>query len=77
MPILAKSCLSKSWILLVALTLAACAEPWPMQYSWPGEDPYEPELAYCYASLAKTQCFAQPEQGQEYRQVGRGTAAPH
>lgn len=77
MPILAKSCLAKSWIVLVALTLAACAEPWPMQYSWPGEDPYEPELAFCYASLARTDCYAEPIPRQEYRQVGRGVAAPH
>lgn len=68
---------AKIRIALAALVLGACAEPWPEQYSWPGGDPYEPELAYCYVSLARTHCFADPVAGQEYRQVGRGVAAPH
>lgn len=69
--------LGKTMIAFTAFALCACAEPWPMQYGWPGSDPYQPELAYCYASIARTDCFATPVPGQEYRQVGRGVAAPH
>lgn len=69
--------LGKTLIAFATLALGACAEPWPMQYGWPGGDPYQPELAYCYVSIAKTDCFGAPIPGQEYRQVGRGIAAPH
>jgi hypothetical protein len=72
MPILGK-------MILVAplLALAACAEPWPEQYAWPGGDPYVPELAYCYVTLANTNCYAEPQAGQAYRQVGRAAIAPY
>ena len=73
MPILGKTTL----IAASALALGACTEAWPESYSWPGGDPYVPELAYCYVTLAKTNCFAEPVPGQEYRQVGRAAIAPN
>ena len=72
MPILGKTLIAAS-----LLTLAGCAEPWPEQYTWPGSDPYVPELAYCYVTLANVNCFAEPQEGQNYRQVGRAVIAPH
>jgi hypothetical protein len=72
MPILGKMILVAS-----LLALAACAEPWPEQYTWPGGDPYVPELAYCYVTLANTNCYAEPQGGQAYRQVGRAAIAPN
>ena len=63
---------------LVLLVLGACAEPWPEQFSWPGQDPYVPELAYCYINIGgRPDCFAEPQPGQNYRQVGRAIIAPH
>lgn len=69
--------LGKTLIAASLLALAACAEPWPEQYSWPGQDPYVPEMASCYVTLAGTNCFAEPAPGQNYRQVGRAVIAPH
>jgi hypothetical protein len=69
--------LGKTFIAASALALGACAEPWPESYTWPGQDPYVPELAYCYVTLAKTDCFADLAPGQNYRQVGRAVIAPH
>ena len=69
--------LGKTTLIVAMLTLGACAEPWPEQYGWPGGDPYVPELAYCYVTLGKTDCFADPQPGQTYRQVGRAVIAPN
>jgi uncharacterized membrane protein YebE (DUF533 family) len=56
-----------------ALSLAACAEP----QTWPGGPAFQPEIAYCYVTLANVDCFANPQVAQQYRQVGRALAAPH
>jgi hypothetical protein len=84
MPILGKTPAAKTFAArtfaakaLMALALGACAEPWPEAYTWPGQDPYIPELAYCYVTLGNVDCFADPQPGQAYRQVGRAIIAPH
>lgn len=66
---------SKRSILLAAggLLLAACAE----ERTWPGDVAFQPDIAYCYVTLANVDCFANPESGQHYRQVGRAVGAPH
>ncbi len=56
-----------------ALALAACAE----ERTWPGPISYQPELAYCYVTLANVDCYGNPQPRQEYRQVGRAVIAPH
>ena len=56
-----------------ALLLVACAEP----RTWPGAPTSQPELAYCYVTLANVDCYGNPEPGQAYRQVGRAVMAPH
>jgi hypothetical protein len=66
--------LQRSMILAAgALSLAACAEP----QTWPGGPAFQPEIAYCYVTLANVDCFANPQVAQQYRQVGRALAAPH
>jgi len=56
-----------------AMTLAACAEPQP----WPGSASFQPDIAYCYVTLANVDCYANPQPGQGYRQVTRAIIAPH
>ncbi|MFN4283904.1 MAG: hypothetical protein ACK4NA_14805 [Alphaproteobacteria bacterium] len=53
--------------------LAACAEPQP----WPGSAAFQPDLAYCYVTLANVDCYANPQPRQGYRQVTRAIIAPH
>lgn len=53
--------------------LAACGgEP-----TWPGPPNYQPDVAYCYVTLADVDCFANPQPGQAYRLVGHAAIAPH
>jgi hypothetical protein len=55
------------------LLLTACAE----ERAWPGDVAFQPDIAYCYVTLANVDCFANPDPGQQYRQVGRAVIAPH
>ena len=77
MPILGKTFIARTLMTTAALALGACADPWPESYTWPGQDPYVPEVAYCYVTIGRTDCFADPAPGQNYRQVGRAIGAPH
>lgn len=57
-----------------ALLLAACADE---PRTWPGGPAFQPDIAYCYVTLANVDCYANPQVAQEYRQVTRAIIAPH
>ena len=57
-----------------ALLLAACAEA---PRTWPGGPAFQPEIAFCYVTLANVDCYANPQPRQGYRQVTRAIIAPH
>ncbi|HEY4135780.1 MAG TPA: hypothetical protein VGO34_11255 [Alphaproteobacteria bacterium] len=65
---------TRSAMLAGALLLVACADE---PRTWPGEPSFQPELAYCYVTLANVDCYGNPEPRQTYRQVGRAVIAPH
>lgn len=63
------------WIVVLALAssvLAACARPWPD--GKPVAD--QPVVAHCYITLADVECYAAPQPGQEYRQMGKRATSP-
>jgi hypothetical protein len=57
-----------------ALLLAACADE---PRTWPGGPAFQPDIAFCYVTLANVDCYANPQVAQEYRQVTRAIIAPH
>lgn len=57
-----------------AFLLAACADA---PRTWPGGPAFQPEIAYCYVTLANVDCYANPQVAQDYRQVTRALSAPH
>lgn len=65
--------------LALALALAGCSNPWaayrPSEAERLRADWYPPssqrlEPRFCYRTLARVDCFAQPQLGQSGRQVG-------
>jgi hypothetical protein len=60
-------------IVAAALLLVGCADA---PRTWPGSPAFQPDIAYCYVTLANVDCYANPQVAQEYRQVGRALSAP-
>lgn len=61
-------------IAAVALVLTACGQP----YNPPAPPPsaFTADASYCYRSLARNDCYARPQPGEEYRFFGGYPAAP-
>ena len=60
-------------IAAVSLVLAACGQP----YNPPPAPPsaFTAAATYCYRTLARNDCYAEPQPGQEYRYAGGYSAA--
>ncbi len=66
--------ISRTAPFVALLLLGACADE---PRTWPGSVAFQPDIAYCYVTIANVDCYANPQPGQSYRRVTRAIIAPH